>query len=233
MNIQVRRANERGRADYGWLRTQYTFSFADYYDPRWMGFRSLRVINDDWVDPSQGFGMHPHRNMEIFSYILEGELQHRDSLGNGRSLRPGQIQLMSAGHGVRHSEFNPSPDQPVHLLQIWIEPRTLGLTPGYTEWHPQPIHDGVAKLLVISPDGREGSALIHQDAEIYRVRLGAGESITHQLRPGRGIWLHVASGELRCNQVTLQTGDGAYSEDSGTVQLEADAPSEAILFDLA
>ncbi|MSU33968.1 MAG: hypothetical protein EXS36_02445 [Pedosphaera sp.] len=155
--LNIRRADERGHADQGWLKSNYTFSFADYCDPAHMGFRSMRVINDDRVAPGMGFGTHPHRDMEIFSYVLAGALEHKGSLGNGRVLKPGQIQLMSAGQGVRHSEFNPSPSEPLHFLQIWIQPRARGLTPGYTEWLPKPEHADAPKVLVISTDGRDGS----------------------------------------------------------------------------
>jgi quercetin 2,3-dioxygenase len=228
----IRKANERGHADHGWLDTHHTFSFADYYDPAHMGFRSLRVINDDWIAPGMGFGTHPHRDMEIFSYVLEGMLEHKDSLGNGRQLQPGQIQLMSAGRGVTHSEFNPSRTDPVHLLQIWIQPRSRGLTPSYTEWRPSPEQIRAPKTLVISPDGRDGSATIHQDADIYLLRLKPGQKVTHELRPGRGAWLHVATGALALNGVPLAAGDGASTEASGTLTLTADQPTEAILFDL-
>lgn len=230
--LTIRRADERGQADLGWLQTRYTFSFADYYDPAHLGFRSLRVINDDRIAPGQGFGTHPHRDMEIFSYVLDGTIEHRDSLGNGRRLRPGQIQLMSAGRGVTHSEFNPSPDEPLHLLQIWLLPRTRGLTPGYTEWHPQAEHAGAPKVLVISPDGRDGSATIHQDADIYRLRLEPGQTVTHDLNPGRGAWLHVARGALTWDGAALATGDGASTESPGTFTLTASRPTEALLFDL-
>lgn len=197
-----------------------------------MGFRSLRVINDDRIAPGEGFGTHPHRDMEIFSYVLEGTLEHKDSMGNGRQLQPGQIQLMSAGRGVTHSEFNPSRTLPVHLLQIWIIPDKRGLTPGYTEWHPGQEHADAPKVLVISADGREGSAKIHQDADIYRIRLTPGQSVTHKLRVGRGAWLHVAEGELTLNGVVLATGDGASTEEPGTLTLTASKQTEAILFDL-
>jgi redox-sensitive bicupin YhaK (pirin superfamily) len=230
--ISVRRASERGHANHGWLDSYHTFSFADYYDPAHVGFRSLRVINDDRIAPGQGFGTHPHRDMEIFSYVLEGTLQHKDSLGNGRQLQPGQIQLMSAGRGVTHSEFNPAPNRGLHFLQIWIEPSERGLNPGYSEWHPKPEHATSTKVLVISPDGREGSALIHQDAEIYRVRLQPGDSVRHNLRPGRAAWLHVAEGALTLNGVTLATGDGASTEAPGTLTVTGIEPTEALLFDL-
>jgi quercetin 2,3-dioxygenase len=231
--LNIRRANERGHADHGWLDSYHTFSFADYYDPAHMGFRSLRVINDDRIAPGMGFGTHPHRDMEIFSYVLEGALQHKDSLGNGRVLRPGQIQLMSAGSGVTHSEFNPSATEPMRLLQLWILPRQRGLTPGYTEWHPQPGHAETPKVLVISPDGRDGSATIHQDAEVYRVLLKPGQGVSHELKPGRGVWLQIATGKATLNGVTLEAGDGASSEEPGTLTLQAIEPTEALLFDLA
>jgi quercetin 2,3-dioxygenase len=231
-SLNVRRADERGHADHGWLKSFHTFSFADYYDPAHMGFRSLRVINDDRVAPGGGFGTHPHRDMEIFSYVLEGALEHKDSLGNGRVLKPGQIQLMSAGRGVTHSEFNPSSTVPTHFLQIWIQPRERNLAPSYTEWHPQPEQADAPKVLVISPDGRVGSATIHQDADIYRIRLQPGQRVTHEIKPGRGAWLHVAEGALTFNGVGLTTGDGAGTDEPGVLTLEAAQTTEAILFDL-
>ena len=230
--LNIRRANERGQADHGWLKSSHTFSFADYYDPAHMGFRTLRVINDDRVAPGQGFGTHPHRDMEIFSYVLEGALEHKDSMGNGSVLRPGQIQLMSAGQGVTHSEFNPSRSEPLHFLQIWIQPRQRGLKPGYTEWHPKAEAASTPKVLVISPDGREGSATIHQDADIYRIRLKPGQTVTHELKPGRGAWLQIAEGALTLNGATLETGDGASTEEPGTLKLTSTKPTEALLFDL-
>lgn len=231
-DITVRRADERGTADHGWLKSRFTFSFADYHDPEHMGFRSLRVINDDHVAPGMGFGMHPHRDMEIFSYVLAGTIEHKDSIGNGRQLKPGQIQLMSAGTGVSHSEFNPSDDEGLHLLQIWIKPRERGIAPRYTEWHPAPEHSDAPKVLVISPDGREGSATIVQDADIYRVKLNAGETVSHDLKPGRGVWLHIAEGALDLNGVSLVTGDGASTEKPGRLTLTASQPTEALLMDL-
>ena len=197
-----------------------------------MGFRSLRVINDDRVAPGRGFQPHPHRDMEIFSYVLAGALAHKDSLGNARVLQPGQVQLMSAGRGVTHSEFNPSDSEPTHFLQIWLLPRERGLTPSYTEWQPQPAHANAPKVLLISPDGREGSATIHQDADIYRLRLKAGETVTHQLAAGRGAWLQVADGALQFNGTDLATGDGASTEVPGELTFTATRPVEAILFDL-
>lgn len=230
--MRVRRSGERGHADHGWLQSRHTFSFADYYDPGNVGFRSLRVINDDRVAPGKGFATHSHRDMEIFSYVLEGELEHRDSMGNGRLLHPGEVQLMSAGRGVSHSEFNPSRTAPLHFLQIWIQPAERGLDPGYTEWRPVPGSEAEPSLLVISPDGRDGSARIHQDALVYRIRLRTGESVAHDIRPGRGVWLHVAEGELDWDGVGLAGGDGASTEVAGTMTLAASGFAEALLFDL-
>lgn len=230
--ITLRRSSERGLADHGWLRSRHTFSFADYYDPSHMGFRSLRVINDDIVAASRGFPEHPHRDMEIFSYVLEGALAHRDSLGNERILTPGQIQLMSAGTGVRHSEFNPSSADSTHFLQIWIQPSELGLAPSYTEWHPSPRHANEPKVLVISPDGRDGSARICQDAEIFRILLEPGQSVQHEICEGRGIWLQIAEGSVVVNGITLESGDAAATEVSGTLTLTANSGTNALLFDL-
>jgi len=232
MNITIRKAGDRGHADHGWLDSYHTFSFADYYDPAHLGFRSLRVINDDRVAPGMGFGTHPHRDMEIFSYVLEGTLEHKDSMGNGRQLKPGQIQLMSAGRGITHSEYNPSPSELLHFLQIWIQPRQRGLTPSYTEWRPGSEHADSAIVLVISPDGRDGSAIIHQDADIYRIRLKPGQSVIHPVKAGRGAYLHVAGGALTLNGAQLATGDGASTEEAGTLALAATTPAEALLFDI-
>jgi len=230
--ISVRPSADRGAAQLGWLDSRHTFSFDQYYDPRHMGFRTLRVINDDRVTPGQGFGAHPHRDMEIFSYVLEGALAHKDSMGNGRVLRPGQIQLMSAGRGLTHSEFNPSDTEPLHFLQIWIQPRERGLTPVYTEWHPKAEHADAPKVLVISPDGRDSSATIHQDADVYRIRLKPGQTVSHDLKAGRGAWLQIAEGALALNGVALRTGDGASTEEPGMLKLSATQPTEALLFEL-
>ncbi len=232
--IILRPSSERGHANHGWLDTNYTFSFSHYYDPAHMGFRSLRVINQDVVAAGAGFPTHPHRDMEIFSYVLEGALTHRDSMGNERELRPGQIQLMSAGSGVTHSEFNPSKTEGLHLLQIWIEPNQKGLVPSYTEWHPDPESERAAKVLVISPDGRENSAVIRQDAFVHRLRIAAGEHVNHDLSDGRGLWLQVISGFVSLNETALNAGDGASAETAGTYTISAgDEPVEALLFDLA
>lgn len=232
MKLNLRRSQERGHANHGWLDSYHTFSFADYYDPEHMGFRSLRVINQDVIAGGAGFPTHPHRDMEIFSYVLYGALAHKDSMGNGRVLEPGQIQLMSAGRGVTHSEFNPSKTDPASLLQIWIRPREHGLKPSYTEWHPKPEHDSTAKVLVMSPDGREDSATIHQDADVYRVKLRSGESVAHELQAGRGAWFQLINGTVTVNGQAIQPGDAVSTEDAGTLTFTASADAEALLFDL-
>ena len=233
MKTKIRKSNERGHADHGWLNSQHTFSFADYYDPAQMGFRSLRVINQDRVAPGGGFPTHPHRDMEIFSYVLEGTLAHKDSLGNGRELKPGQIQLMSAGKGVLHSEFNPSQTEPAHFLQIWIQPEARALVPSYTEWHPDPAKEKEPKVLVISHDGRDDSATIHQDADVYRVRLGATDRVEHEVKAGRGVWFQLIKGQVSINGETLKPGDALSTEDAGTLTLSSTGEEvEALLFDL-
>lgn len=232
MRLTLRRAADRGHADHGWLDSRHTFSFADYHDPAHMGFRALRVINEDRVQPGHGFPTHPHRDMEIFSYVLEGALQHRDSMGNGRVLRPGEIQLMSAGTGVTHSEFNGSRSDGLHFLQIWILPGTRGLPPSYTEWKPTAAQSAAADVVVISPDGRDGSAVIHQDAIVRRLRLPAGTRIDHTVAAGRGLWVQVITGELQIGDQRLGAGDGASTDDAGRVTLTAMQPVEALLFDL-
>jgi redox-sensitive bicupin YhaK (pirin superfamily) len=233
LNFTVRRAAERGHADHGWLDSWHTFSFADYYDPAHMGFRSLRVINDDRIAAGGGFPTHPHRDMEIFSYLLAGRLAHQDSMGNSRVLNPGEIQLMRAGSGVRHSEFNPSSTEPAHLLQIWITPDTRGLAPSYTEWTPAEGRQNEPKTLVISPDGRDGSATIAQDASIYLIKPGPGTTVSHALSPGRGLWLHVATGSINVNGIGLAAGDAVSLEEPGTLEITSPVEdSVAILFDL-
>ena len=233
LNLNIRRADDRGHASHGWLDSWHTFSFADYYDPAHMGFRSLRVINDDRIAPMGGFPTHPHRDMEIFSYLLEGSLAHEDSMGNKRVLKPGEIQLMRAGSGVRHSEYNPSSSEPAHLLQIWITPDTRGLTPAYTEWTPAPGREADAKTLVISSDGREDSANIAQDASIYLLKPGIGTAVHHELSAGRGLWLHVAKGAVTVEGIQLLAGDAVSLEEPGNLEITADLENtEAILFDL-
>jgi redox-sensitive bicupin YhaK (pirin superfamily) len=231
--ITIRKSNERGHADHGWLDSRHTFSFADYYDPAHMGFRGLRVINEDQVAPGGGFPTHPHRDMEIFSYVLSGALAHKDSLGNGSTLRAGQVQLMSTGRGVQHSEFNPSSTEPAHFLQVWIKPEKAGLAPRYTEWQPSAEQAAAPKVLVISRDGRDHSATITADVDVYRLKLAAGESVTHELRPSRGLWLQVARGAVTLNGAGLAAGDAAAAEEPGVQTIVATEPAEALLFDLA
>jgi len=227
----IRRSDERGWADHGWLKSRFTFSFADYYDPAHMGFRSLRVINDDLIAPMGGFPTHPHRDMEIFSYVLEGQLAHEDSMGNKRVLHPGEIQLMRAGSGVRHSEFNPSSTESARLLQIWITPHTRGLDPDYTEWIPTAKLQ--TKTLVISPDGAEGSARIAQDARIYRILTNKQESVPHTLEGGRGLWLHVIRGNAALAGVDLGPGDALALEQPAELDILTSTEGlEALLFEL-
>ena len=231
--LTIRRASERGHANHGWLDSWFTFSFAEYHDPSHMGFRTLRVINDDRVAGGGGFPMHPHRDMEIFSYLLEGRLAHKDSMGNSRVLNPGEIQLMRAGSGVLHSEFNPSPEETAHLLQIWITPNRRNLTPAYTEWTPVAGREADVKTLVISEDGRNGSATIAQDASIFLVKPRPGSPARHELAPGRGLWLHVAKGKVTVNGVELVEGDAVSAESPGEFEIASASDSpEAILFDL-
>jgi quercetin 2,3-dioxygenase len=231
--IRVRPAAERGHADLGWLKTSYTFSFNTYHDPAHMGFRALRVINEDVVMPGQGFGMHGHRDMEIVTYVISGALEHRDSLGNGDILRAGELQRMTAGTGIRHSEFNPSDEEPVHLYQIWLFPERPNLTPGYEQKAFDARERGGRLRLVASADGREGSLKIHQDAKISLGTFEAGESLVHPLEPGRHGWFQVVRGSIAVNGHTLVAGDGAAASDEAALQIEAVQPSELILFDLA
>ena len=227
-----RKASERGHADHGWLDSRHTFSFADYHDPNQMGFRSLRVVNDDRVAPGQGFGSHPHRDMEILSYVLEGRLEHRDNLGNGAVIGPGEFQRITAGSGVVHSEFNPSTDEPVHFYQVWIKPRERGLAPGYEELRTAAgVTDGL--VLVASPDGREGSLTIQQDANVWLGRLGPGSMVEAPLAPGRGAWVQILRGGAAVGPVAAGVGDGVAVE--GEVSISVDAGpegAELLLFDL-
>jgi len=229
--MKLRKANERGHAEHGWLDTYHTFSFADFYDPQWMKFRSLRVINDDLVMPGMGFGKHPHRDMEIITYILSGALEHKDSMGNGRVIRTGEVQYMSAGKGVQHSEFNPSKDEAVHLLQIWIEPDRIGVAPRYAEKSMATAPSGTLHL-VTSKTGRDESIAIHQDADLWLGKFHPGDRATHKLAKGRKAWVHVAEGEVSLNGTTLQGGDAAAVEDEAALELKAAKPSQVLLFDL-
>jgi redox-sensitive bicupin YhaK (pirin superfamily) len=231
MKMTIRKANERGHAEHGWLDTYHTFSFANYYDPQWMGFRDLRVINDDLVMPGMGFGTHPHRDMEIVTYILSGSLQHKDSMGNGRVIKTGEVQYMAAGTGVQHSEFNPSKDEAVHLLQIWIQPDAKGVKPRYAEKSLANAAPGTLNL-VTSKAGRDGSIAIHQDADLWLTKLNAGNRVTHKLAAGRNAWLHVAEGEVSLNGATLSGGDAAAVNEGGALELIASKPSQVLLFDL-
>jgi redox-sensitive bicupin YhaK (pirin superfamily) len=231
--IEIRKAAARGASKHGWLDSRHTFSFADYMDPSHMGFRALRVINEDRVAPAQGFGTHGHRDMEILSYVLEGELEHRDSMGNGSVIRPGDVQRMTAGTGVMHSERNPSREQSVHFLQIWLLPERTRLEPGY-EQKTFPESDRKGKLrLVASRDGRDGSIVVHQDVALYSGLLDAGDEATLALRPGRHAWVQVARGEVTLNGQTLGAGDGAAVSDEKALTLRAASPSEILVFDLA
>jgi len=230
--IQVRPARERGHFNHGWLDTWHTFSFADYVDPDHRGFRALRVINEDFVAPGMGFGMHPHRDMEIVTVVLEGQLQHKDSLGHGAVIRPGEVQRISAGTGVLHSEFNPSATEPVHLYQIWLRPDRPGHEPRYEQRDFPPAAPGTLAA-VVSPTGAGGTLGIHQDAWLYRGTLEPGQSVSYELRPGRHAWLQTARGALTVNGVPLRAGDGAAVSDETRLALDADAPSEVLLFDLA
>ena len=230
--ITIRKAGDRGHADHGWLDSWHTFSFADYYDPAQMSFRSLRVINDDIVAGGGGFPTHPHRDMEIITYVIRGALQHRDSMGNGAVMRAGDVQRISAGTGIEHSEFNHSRTDPVRLLQIWITPNIKGATPGYAEKSFAAAPSGKL-ILVASQSGRDGSIPINQDADVFLVKLNAGDAVMHPLKPGRHGWLQVAEGEITINGHALQTGDGvAISGESG-IELAGVKTAQLLLFDLS
>ncbi|HXV07954.1 MAG TPA: pirin family protein [Burkholderiales bacterium] len=231
--ITVRRSDARGHANHGWLDSRHTFSFADYYDPREMGFGSLRVINEDRVQPGKGFGTHPHRDMEIISYVLEGALEHKDSLGTGSVIRPGDVQRMSAGTGVLHSEYNPSPREPVHFLQIWIEPSVRGVKPSY-EQKAFSADDKRGRLrLVASPDGADGSVSIHQDARVYAALLDGDEALTYAVPEGHRAYVHVARGSVQVNGQQLDAGDGAKIAAEAQLRFANGRHAELLLFDLA
>jgi redox-sensitive bicupin YhaK (pirin superfamily) len=231
--VNIRRSGERGGGDFGWLNTRFTFSFDQYYDPRFMGFRSLRVMNEDRVQPGQGFPAHPHRDMEIITYVLEGALEHKDSLGTGAVIRPGDGQRMSAGRGIRHSEFNPSKTDPVHLLQIWITPDRPGHEPGY-EQKAFPEEEKRGRLrLIASSDGKDGSVTIHQDAKLYVSLLAPGQEVKHDLTRNRHAWAQVAKGEVELNGKKLDQGDGAAISDEQKLTIKGVKDAEDLLFDLA
>ena len=230
--IEIRKGSERGHFDHGWLDTYHTFSFDAYYDPAHMGYRSLRVINQDRVAAGKGFPTHGHRDMEIITYVLEGALEHRDSMGNGSIIRPGDVQRMTAGTGVTHSEYNASPGEPVHFLQVWILPERRLLAPGYEQKQFQREEFRGRLRLIASSDGTDGSVTLHQDANIYAAILEGGESLTWQVPPGRGVWLHVARGDLVLNDRGLTSGDGAAVNDEGEIFIKNKSNSELLLFDL-
>jgi redox-sensitive bicupin YhaK (pirin superfamily) len=229
--IKLRRSHERGHASHGWLESRHTFSFADYYDPHWMGFSSLRVINDDLVKPGMGFGTHPHRDMEIITYVLSGALQHADSMGNGRVIRAGELQYMAAGTGVEHSEFNPSKNEAVHFLQIWIQPDEKGVPPRYAEksFHNAPTGK---LLLAASKTGRDGSIAIHQDADLWLARLEPGDRVKHSLAQGRHAWLHLAEGAGSLGGEILAGGDAAAVIEESALEFLATKAAQVLLFDL-
>ena len=231
--ITTRPGEERGHFDHGWLNTYHTFSFADYYDPRYMGFRALRIINEDRVRPGRGFGTHGHRDMEIVSYVVEGALEHKDSMGTGQVIRPGDVQRMSAGTGVTHSEYNHSATELVHFLQIWILPERKDLTPGY-EQKTFPEEEKRGRLrLIASREGRDGSVKIQQDVDLYAALLEAGQKASHALRPGRHAWLQVVRGAVTVNAQALKAGDGAEISGEARLELSGLDPAEILLFDLA
>jgi len=230
--ITVRKAEERGHFDFGWLNTYHSFSFGDYYDPKHTRFRTLRVINEDFVQPGHGFPTHGHRDMEIVTYILQGALEHRDSMGTGSVIRRGDAQRMSAGTGVTHSEANPSPDEPVHLLQIWIFPNQQNLQPEYEERKFSDDEKQNRLRLIVSPDGSDGSVKIHQDAKIFASLLDNGQEVVHSLEMGRSAWVQVAAGSVKLNEVALEQGDGAAVSQESQLRVTAEGPAEVLLFDL-
>jgi quercetin 2,3-dioxygenase len=230
--LTLRKSGDRGFADHGWLRSFHSFSFADYYDPQHVAFGPLRVINEDRVAPGRGFGRHAHREMEIISYVLEGALQHKDSIGTGSTIRPGDVQRMSAGTGVQHSEFNPSPNETVHFLQIWIEPNDRGIPPSYEQKHFEPQEKRGRLRLIASPDARDGSVTIHQDARVYAGLFDGAERAEHTVAPGRRSYVHVVRGDIMVNGEALRSGDAARIEDAPSVVLERAKSAEVLLFDL-
>lgn len=230
--LSIRKSEDRGHANHGWLHSHHTFSFANYYDPQQMGWSALRVINDDTVAPGQGFGAHGHRDMEIISYVLEGALEHKDSMGSGSVIRPGDVQIMSAGTGVRHSEFNHSHAEPVHFLQIWIMPKFTGIKPNYQEKRYDEAGKRGRLQLVVSPDGRDGSLVIVQDASMYAALLDGEETIVHELQPGRKGYVHVARGTLALNGQAMSAGDGARIADETELRFTGGGQAEFLLFDL-
>lgn len=231
--IYIRRASERGQANHGWLKSQHSFSFADYYDASQMGFRSLRVINEDRIDGGQGFGSHPHRDMEIISYVIKGALEHKDSMGNVSEIRPGDVQRMSAGTGVTHSEYNKLPDSETHFFQIWIEPKVKGTAASYEQKSFTEQLRSQKLLLVVSADGRDGSLAIRQDASMSILRLEAGDTIEIPIGTGRGLWAQVVSGRVQANEDSAAEGDGVRVSDETLLHVKAIEKAELLIFDLA
>ncbi len=229
--FQIRKSDERGYADHGWLKSYHTFSFAEYHDRNHMAFRTIRVINEDFVAPGKGFDTHPHANMEIVSYIVSGSLAHKDSMGNVKAVHAGEVQAMTAGSGVTHSEFNPSESEPVHLLQIWIMPRIKGLTPSYAELKPTAEQRSKELLLIASPDGREGSVLINQDVELYRGKLPSGKKLGIKLVHGGNAWVQLIEGELEVNGQLLRQGDAVGVQEEESLSLVAKTDAHFLVFD--
>lgn len=231
--LEVRKSQERGHANHGWLESYHSFSFAGYHDPKYMGFRALRVINENRVEPGRGFDAHSHRDMEILSFVLDGALEHKDNMGNGSVIRPGELQLMRAGTGVTHSEYNHSETEPVHFLQIWIIPDAEGLEPAYDQKaFPQEERSGRLKLLA-SPDGTDGSVQVHQDVSLYSAILGSGEVLSERLSEGRYAWVQVISGDLTVNGHAVSGGDGVAIAKEDEISLAASGPAEILLFELS
>jgi redox-sensitive bicupin YhaK (pirin superfamily) len=231
--VRIRKSTERGRSQHGWLDSRHTFSFADYYDPKQMGFRSLRVLNEDRVRPGAGFGEHPHQDMEIISYVLDGALTHRDSMGNVSTLTAGDVQVMTAGSGVRHSEWNPSVEEPTHFLQIWVMPEGKGLSPSYEQRHVDEDEKGGRLALIASPARETDGLTIHQDVSLYATVLRPGERVQHQMAPGRHAWVQIIDGRVTVNGHALEAGDGTAISEESEVAIAAETSAEALLFDLA
>ncbi|HIK56486.1 MAG TPA: pirin family protein [Synechococcales cyanobacterium M55_K2018_004] len=231
--ITLRPSHERGHANFGWLDSHHTFSFGNYYDPNYMGFRALRVINEDYIAPGRGFDTHPHRDMEIVTYVLSGALAHKDTLGNASTIRPNEVQRMSAGTGIAHSEFNPSETEPVHLLQIWILPEAQGLQPDYEEKAFAPEARQQGWLKVVSREGQDGALKINQDVDLYATLLSAGETRSFELRPSRHAWVQIAQGKVSLNGVSMAAGDGAAISQESLLAVQAHSNAEVLLFDLA
>ncbi|MBP9838341.1 MAG: pirin family protein [Proteobacteria bacterium] len=230
--INLRKSKDRGHANHGWLDTYYSFSFADYYDPKHIRFKSLRVINEDKVSPGMGFGTHPHSDMEILTYVISGSLAHKDSMGNGRVIKAGELQAMTAGTGIQHSEFNPSDSEEVHLLQIWIMPKVKGLTPSYAEWKPRPDRDDKILTMLASPNGENESVLINQDAYLYLGKGKENSSYNFPLPHYRNVWLQMIEGELECNNTIATSGDGLSLQNEDKLELIFKKESKFLLFEL-